>query len=690
MSILDFSEDEKIAVGTNFAQAPSFTRADAFSASLSETTATSLTNSQGLFENNLLNERSKKYKELTGGNDLYGDAVSKYVEDKSNIYSTGKSGQKLRTENPKVLEALDKHITQLKLDEPDKYSELLTQKELKQRSDQERLNTVMGARRVQAGAPKDFLTMGANLAGGVIASFQDPVNLLTSTFGAGASAGLLKTIAIEAGINMATEALTVPDRVENYETIGLEYGTNEIIKDLITAGAFGAVFAGGLKGVLNVAEHISLKRANAVKNLENEIKSRPENNTSLLEDEAPQAEGRGKQSALDEQESGGVPILNEKSNAVTNSEIEVRDNIVSTLSKKGLRLSKSKASGEVIFNEVKRIALESGESVRGFFSKNDLEIKVSNKTNEVSVKYTQKNLSTVNKKNVELQTKALELQEYLDNNSFKKAKSGKGFKVLDKSTGKRKKALDGKNTEKRSPKKIQDEINSIVNQAESNAPKDGVKLVTFKTTRPELRKSNLSQTKDKSQALTVVKVLERELHKKGFDLIDTRTLRTLDGHKLSLKEVNDAYNSGRPINGDNIKVNEKQIMDIDPDKIEDPILRENVREFQEDVRLSERSSLNLKANNPESPKIVQISEDLEPITLDESRIKNQQKLEESINSQAVIDSEVEAFNNIDDSNVLKMEFGDRNSPQSYSKQEISDEIKSNKAIKEALSSCGVG
>lgn len=88
-------------------------------------------------------------------------------------------------------------------------------------------------------------TFGA-LVGGVGASFTDPVNLATIPFAAPARAGLLTTMAVEAGINAAIEAGQTPGRNTIRREVGLE---EESLLMNVTVGAlFGGLLPAGVRG----------------------------------------------------------------------------------------------------------------------------------------------------------------------------------------------------------------------------------------------------------------------------------------------------------------------------------------------------------------------------------------------------------------------------------------------------------
>lgn len=86
------------------------------------------------------------------------------------------------------------------------------------------------------------------LVGGVAGSFTDPINLATLPMGAGASAGIIRAMTVEALANMAIEAAQAPIVYQWQNELGFRYGAGEIGADILTAGIGGAAFTGIVRG----------------------------------------------------------------------------------------------------------------------------------------------------------------------------------------------------------------------------------------------------------------------------------------------------------------------------------------------------------------------------------------------------------------------------------------------------------
>lgn len=96
-------------------------------------------------------------------------------------------------------------------------------------------------RGVQGGATRAGSVGG--FVGGVIGSFQDPVNLWTMPFGGGAKTflGAIGRAALE---NMAIEAVSQPAVRQNYADLGEDLSLGDSVRNILFAGGAGAAFRG--------------------------------------------------------------------------------------------------------------------------------------------------------------------------------------------------------------------------------------------------------------------------------------------------------------------------------------------------------------------------------------------------------------------------------------------------------------
>ena len=91
--------------------------------------------------------------------------------------------------------------------------------------------------------------LAGGLVGGFAAGFTDPLNLATIPLGAGPGMSVLKSLAVEAGANMAVEVATQPVVSKWQKELGKEYDFGEMASNVLMAGATGAGFTGVIKGV---------------------------------------------------------------------------------------------------------------------------------------------------------------------------------------------------------------------------------------------------------------------------------------------------------------------------------------------------------------------------------------------------------------------------------------------------------
>lgn len=110
-------------------------------------------------------------------------------------------------------------------------------------------------------------TFTASLAGGMVAAFKDPIQLLTLPFGAsfGSGKSLLGFMVKEAAISMGVETAIQPYVFDWQKELGQKYGFGDVALNILAAGAGGAVLSGGIAGTAR----LSSKLYNLAKNSPN-------------------------------------------------------------------------------------------------------------------------------------------------------------------------------------------------------------------------------------------------------------------------------------------------------------------------------------------------------------------------------------------------------------------------------------
>lgn len=152
----------------------------------------------------------------------------------------------------------DEIISQLKAQDPDKYKDLHTTTELKERGRQLSKEKIA----VFESAESRINSMGAKVAsfvGSITGAFTDPLNMATLPLGAARGAGLLKTALTEGAINVATEAASFAAVRDYQEQLGKEYGKDQLLQNMVTAGAMGAGFTAGVGAIGKTGRYVFSK-----------------------------------------------------------------------------------------------------------------------------------------------------------------------------------------------------------------------------------------------------------------------------------------------------------------------------------------------------------------------------------------------------------------------------------------------
>jgi hypothetical protein len=242
MSIFDLTQEQEIDTGFEVTQVPSTSFSDVFMAGAEATARNYLFNSKDFFENREASARDQKYKTLTGRN-LQDDVIQSLpgasVAEKQSHWSMDPAKQR---------EITDQYLTTLKAQDPDRYNEVITSGEITEVVKRKAQESLAKQEKVSMGATGTARVAG-NLAGGVVASAIDPLNLATLPLGAGPSAGILKMALMEAGINAGAEVVSHPFIAEWQREIGNEYGFKDLAENAGLAAVFGAGMTGVVRGI---------------------------------------------------------------------------------------------------------------------------------------------------------------------------------------------------------------------------------------------------------------------------------------------------------------------------------------------------------------------------------------------------------------------------------------------------------
>lgn len=248
MSVLSMIDQTQLNPGFEVAQAPSSTLSDVFSAGMESQPRNFMFTAKSFYETREQDARDRRYKELTG-RDIYDDVLAAQANPDQLKYNRRRS---LFPGNagfsPEMKAATDLYIENLKTQDPDRFKGIFTSSEIGEEVKRKARESMAKSEKVAAGA-SGFASFTGSLAAGVATSFMDPLNLATIPLGAGISAGILKTMLIEGGINVTAEVLAHPVVADWQRQLGHEYGLPQLAENMGTAAVFGAGVSGLMKGV---------------------------------------------------------------------------------------------------------------------------------------------------------------------------------------------------------------------------------------------------------------------------------------------------------------------------------------------------------------------------------------------------------------------------------------------------------
>lgn len=149
--------------------------------------------------------------------------------------------------NDEHQQLLDQWILKGRQENPALYGDVKTKAEAeeearnKARLSKRQFEDVVSRR--QPGVATTATVIGGSIAGG----FTDPLNLLLLPFGAGAGRSIIKAAMIEGSLNLAAEAVSLPQVMSWQKELGHKYGFAEARNDLATAFVGGAALTAVLR-----------------------------------------------------------------------------------------------------------------------------------------------------------------------------------------------------------------------------------------------------------------------------------------------------------------------------------------------------------------------------------------------------------------------------------------------------------
>jgi len=153
--------------------------------------------------------------------------------------------------NANALDVARKQFGQWKADNPESDLVFPSDEELVKKAD----DVAMGYRRQAQALERRSTGIGSSIggiAGTIGGGISDPVNLLSSGFGASAAAGLLRVAVTEFFVNAVSETVIQAATAERKSRLDPSFSTQEALSEVLAAGVGGAVIGGGLKGIANI------------------------------------------------------------------------------------------------------------------------------------------------------------------------------------------------------------------------------------------------------------------------------------------------------------------------------------------------------------------------------------------------------------------------------------------------------
>lgn len=249
MGILGLVDPEKIDPGPGGVQAPSTDFWEMVPAVADAQARARGSYSKEIFKNLEMADRDKKYKELTGSI-LIQDAINGRP-DRDQLMNDYLSNKNLEN----VHKVIDEYLGTVRTQDPERFKDVKTNVELDGVVKEKAIAALREEKRVAGGATPTARLLGG-IVGGVGGTMADPIQMASLFLGAGRSAGIIKTMLIEAGINAGVEVATYPAVKSWQDELGEEYGVTDLLQNAGIAAIFGAVGGGLFKGIEIMADKL--------------------------------------------------------------------------------------------------------------------------------------------------------------------------------------------------------------------------------------------------------------------------------------------------------------------------------------------------------------------------------------------------------------------------------------------------
>lgn len=150
-----------------------------------------------------------------------------------------------------AMDQAKKQFDQWKASNPDSDLEFPTPEVLRRRAD----DKSAGARKRSEDLARRSTSLSSGVGGfvGTVAgALSDPINLMSMGFGAGPSAGIVRTALVEGAIGVTSEAAIQGLSMQRKQRIDPTFGVDDALYEVAAAGVGGAVLGGGIKALADV------------------------------------------------------------------------------------------------------------------------------------------------------------------------------------------------------------------------------------------------------------------------------------------------------------------------------------------------------------------------------------------------------------------------------------------------------
>lgn len=274
MGIGKLIEPNQLDPGFGVMERPQASFGEVFSSGLKGLQSEVVTNSQFQRLKDARFDRARKFKEISGEDLSYkltGEVIDLQEANKIAVSTpsgaalaqkqTKKIIDRFKTKFPQTLDGVkniselkeslvDQHIVSLRTQDPEKYKDMKTTKEMQQIIAKQQIIDREKFEKVARNA-SGFNRVAGSLSAGLVLTTQDPVNYLALLVPGSQTRSIARAMLFEAGINAGVETLSQFEIAKVQAELGIEYGFTESATNV----GFAALFGGGIGGLGKALEN---------------------------------------------------------------------------------------------------------------------------------------------------------------------------------------------------------------------------------------------------------------------------------------------------------------------------------------------------------------------------------------------------------------------------------------------------